>query len=52
MGKPNCTQTCPEVFQLEEGKSKVIVDTVYKEAEVKCREVEARCSVQAIFVTE
>lgn len=52
IGSANCTQTCPEVFQLEEGKSKVIVDAVPKEAEAKCREAEAGCPVQAISITE
>lgn len=52
VGSANCTETCPEVFQMEEGKSKVIVDTVPKEAEDKCRQAEAGCPVQAISVSE
>ncbi len=52
VGSANCTQICPEVFQLEDGKSKVIVDMVPKEVESKCKEAEAGCPVKAISVSE
>jgi len=52
MASGNCIRTCPEVFALEGGKSKVVVETVPKEAEERCREAEAGCPAQAISVTE
>ncbi|MCF7916755.1 MAG: ferredoxin [Candidatus Omnitrophica bacterium] len=52
IGSAQCTQTCPEVFNLEEGKAKVIVDQVPKDAEEKCKEAAENCPVDAITVQE
>lgn len=52
IGSAQCTQTCPEVFNLEEGKAKVIVDQVPKEVEGKCKEAAENCPVDAITVQE
>lgn len=52
IGSAQCTQTCPEVFQLEEGKAKVVVDQVPQEAEGKCKQAAENCPVEAITVEE
>ncbi|MCF7873370.1 MAG: ferredoxin [Candidatus Omnitrophica bacterium] len=39
-----------EVFNLENGKAKIIVDQVPKEVEVKCKEATANCPVDAITI--
>ncbi len=52
IGSAQCTQTCPEVFTLKEGKAKVVVDQVPKEAESKCREAAENCPVDAITTDE
>ena len=50
IGSENCVTTCPEVFEMNEGKSRVKVDTVPQEAEDTCRQAAEGCPVQAISV--
>ncbi len=52
IGSAQCAQSCPEVFKLENGKSKVIVDVVPKEAESKCKEAAENCPVDAITIID
>jgi ferredoxin len=52
VGSEQCTQTCPEVFKMEGGKSMVHTDPVPKEAEDKCREAAQGCPSGAISIEE
>lgn len=52
VGSGMCTQTCPEVFEMEGGKAKVKVDTVPEGAEDSCRQAADECPTQAISVQE
>jgi len=45
-----CEEICPEVFQIEDDVSKVIVDEVPPEAEDKCRQAAEECPTEAISV--
>jgi ferredoxin len=48
-----CVETCPEVFQMEEGEqARVIVDVVPAELEEKAREATDACPVEAIILEE
>lgn len=47
-----CTDTCPEVFELEGDKARVKVQTVPAEAEITCREAAEACPVEAISIKE
>ncbi len=48
IGSAECTQTCPEVFELKEGKAHVHADPVPEGVEDKCREAAENCPVGAI----
>ncbi|OQY37949.1 MAG: ferredoxin [Candidatus Cloacimonetes bacterium 4572_65] len=43
-----CAGTCPEVFELEDGKSQVILNPVTPEYEANALAAEDICPVQAI----
>ena len=45
-----CVETCPEVFEMDEGLARVIVDEVPAEAEESCEEAADGCPVDAITV--
>ena len=49
-----CTDTCPEVFEIdeEEGVARVKVEEVPPEAEDCCRQAEEECPMEAISVEE
>lgn len=45
-----CTQTCPEVFKMDNDKSKVYVAIVPKNVEDACRKAADECPVTAITI--
>jgi ferredoxin len=47
-----CEETCPEVFEMEDGLAKVKVDPVPADQEETCREAADGCPVEAIAVEE
>jgi len=47
-----CTETCPEVFELDGAVSVVKCETVPPEAEATCREAAEACPAAAIAITE
>jgi ferredoxin len=48
-----CVETCPEVFQMDEGEmARVVVDVVPTELEDKAREAAEACPVEAIILEE
>jgi len=48
VGSGNCEATAPDVFQVKDGKSHVIVDTVPEDQEAKVREAVNGCPTGAI----
>lgn len=46
-----CTQTCPEVFEMDGDKSTVIGDSVPEDAEDSCKQAAEECPVEAIAVS-
>jgi ferredoxin len=52
IGSMSCENTCPEVFKVIGGISRVQVDVVPAAAEQKCRQAASDCPVGAIEVTE
>lgn len=47
-----CTDTCPEVFEMDGDVAKVKAEVVPAEAEATCREAAEGCPVEAITITE
>ena len=47
-----CSDTCPEVFELDDDVAKVIVDKVPESAADTCRESADNCPVEAIKIEE
>ena len=47
-----CSDTCPEVFELDGDVAKVKADPVPSEAEGACREAAEGCPVEAITIEE
>ena len=47
-----CSDTCPEVFQVEDDIAKVIVEKVPDSAVATCREAADDCPVEAISLEE
>ena len=45
-----CPDTCPEVFQMDGDKAKVIVDVVPVQFEEACKEAVDSCPVEAISI--
>ena len=45
-----CADTCPEVFDMQDGLAVVIVTEVPKAVEDKCKETAASCPVDAIKI--
>lgn len=52
VGSAQCTGTCPEVFELRDGKSHVYADPVPENVEDKCRKAAEGCPVNAITIQE
>lgn len=52
IGSENCVSTCPEVFEMKEGKSSVKVDTVPETAQESARAAANGCPANAITVNE
>jgi ferredoxin len=52
IGSMSCETTCPEVFQVVGGISRVRVDVVPPQAEERCREAAAGCPASAIRIAE
>ena len=52
IGSMACETTCPEVFKVVGGISRVQVDVVPAEAESRCLKAVADCPVLAISVVE
>jgi ferredoxin len=50
IGAMSCETTCPEVFKVVGGISRVQVEVVPAEAEERCREAVANCPVEAIKI--
>ncbi len=48
----SCETTCPEVFKVVGGISRVQVDVVPPEAQERCRQAAEDCPVNAITITE
>ncbi len=46
-----CTQTCPEVFEMDGDKSAVIGSSVPEDAEETCKQAAEECPVEAISVS-
>jgi ferredoxin len=51
-GASECEATCPQVFQVVGGTSRVQVETVPPELEDACRQAVANCPMGAITVEE
>jgi ferredoxin len=47
-----CTETCPEVFEMQNDTAVEKVDVVPPEAEETCREAAEDCPVEAITIEE
>jgi ferredoxin len=47
-----CSDTCPEVFELNDDKARVKVSEVPKDAAATCREAAENCPVEAIQIEE
>ena len=47
-----CTQTCAEVFKMEDDKAVVFVDPVPQGAEETCKQAAEECAVGAITIEE
>ena len=45
-----CTQTCPEVFKMEDDKATAYKNPVPQEAEASCREAAEDCPVDGITI--
>lgn len=45
-----CVNTCPEVFQMQDGKAVVIADEVPEDAEESCKKSQEDCPVEAISI--
>jgi len=52
IGSMSCETTCPEVFKVVGGISRVQVEVVPAEAEESCREAVENCPVGAISIEE
>lgn len=52
IGSMSCETTCPEVFKVVGGISRVQVDEVPPEVEDRCREAVENCPVAAIEIVE
>jgi ferredoxin len=50
-GSGLCAQTCPQVFQVQDGKAKVMGD-VPPDTEQDCREAAQGCPTEAISIEE
>ncbi|MGR3318378.1 MAG: ferredoxin [Candidatus Anammoxibacter sp.] len=46
-----CTQTCPEVFEMDGDKSVTKGDAVPEDAEESCKQAAEECPVEAITVS-
>lgn len=51
-GTGSCEQICPEVFELKDGISTVIVDKVPSDIAQSCREAAQGCPTEAISIEE
>jgi ferredoxin len=47
-----CSETCPEVFEMNDDKVRVKVDEVPEEVADACREAVENCPVEAIQIEE
>jgi len=47
-----CADTCPTVFEMDEGTAKVIVSEVPEDAAEDCRDAASSCPVDAIRIEE
>jgi ferredoxin len=47
-----CSETCPEVFEMEDDKAKVKVDEVPEDVTESCKEAVENCPVEAIQIEE
>ncbi|HHT9125177.1 MAG TPA: ferredoxin [Candidatus Brocadiia bacterium] len=47
-----CTQTCPEVFEMQGDKAVAITGDVPEEVIETCRQAAEECPVEAIILTE
>jgi ferredoxin len=47
-----CTETCPEVFEMNDDKVRVKVDEVPEALAESCREAAENCPVEAIQIEE
>lgn len=47
-----CTETCPEVFEMDDDLAKVKVEEVPAEAAASCRDARDGCPVDAISIAE
>jgi ferredoxin len=52
IGSMSCETTCPEVFKVVGGISRVQVEVVPPEAEERCRQAADSCPVSAIEIEE
>jgi len=52
IGSMSCETTCPEVFKVIGGISRVQVDVVPPDAEERCRQAVENCPSQAIVIVE
>jgi ferredoxin len=51
-GDAICVDLCPEVFEMDDDKAKVIVDEVPPEAEEACRDAVESCPEACITIIE
>ena len=45
-----CADTCPEVFEMQDGVAVVVADVVPKAAEATCKDAASNCPVEAITI--
>lgn len=45
-----CVETCPDVFEMDDEKAKVVTDPVPSGAEDACKEAASACPVEAIRI--
>jgi len=50
VGSGNCEMTAPAVFEVKDGKSQVLVETVPQDQEAKVKEAVDGCPVGAISI--
>jgi ferredoxin len=51
VGAAGCEATAPDIFEVKDGKARVIVDNIPEDQEAKAREAADSCPTGAISIT-